>query len=117
MSRNLQTTFGVVAAALVLLVGFFIFVLSTAKATAHCSFPSGRTVNVTSSWGAGMSNTSDTVDINVAGHTVIVAPLQISVDGQRVAKIDPSVKQIEVIASRNEIKFVGDGQPLAEWYR
>ena len=118
MSRILQTTLGVILGIfLFLVVGLLTLAAFTTVSVASCSFASGRTVSVNSKWGAGMSNTADTVTINAAGHKIVVAPNYLQVDGKPLAAIDPNTKTIEVNAARGEITFVGDGQTMATWRR
>jgi hypothetical protein len=118
MSRILQTTLAVILGiAVFLVVGVLILASFTTVSIASCSFASGRAVSVHSKWGAGMSNTADTVTINAAGHEIVVAPKYLQVDGKRLTKIDPATKSIEVNAARGEITFVGDGQTMAIWRR
>lgn len=118
MSRTLQSTLGVILGLFFcLIVGAFV-AGAVSGGGCGCGLASGRFVNVhCSGWSCAMRNTLDTATIDAAGHTIVVAPKYLDVDGKRIATIDANTKSIEVNAARQEIKFIGDGRTIATWRR
>ena len=58
-----------------------------------------------------METSRDTATITTGNRTIIVAPMQLSVDGQVVGPIDAAAKDVVVSVRGGEVKFLVDGKP------
>jgi hypothetical protein len=123
MSRNLQTTLGLIMGAVIFLflglvtvAALSVTVAALSDGSVGCVFASGRSVTVIAAgWQLGMSNTVDTATIGASGDKIVVSPKSLEVDGRVVATIDAGIKNIEVKASKREVIFIGDGRSVATW--
>lgn len=81
------------------------------------NFP-GRVVTArTDAWGLGGSNTSDTATIETGGYQIVVAPTNLSVDGNLCGTIDAATKSVEVTVQDDIVSFVADGRLVARYPR
>jgi hypothetical protein len=55
----------------------------------------------------------DAATIETGGHTIVVAPNTLTVNGRKVATIDAAIKSIEVHVEGDAITFLGDGKVVA----
>jgi hypothetical protein len=118
MSRNLQTTLGIILGIFLMLFIGVCSLAAFARAGVGCTLETGRDVAVSASgWSCGLASTKDTATIDAAGHKIVVAPQFLQVDGRRVATIDSTIKSINVDATKRTISFVGDGRTIAIWRR
>ena len=98
----------------ILIVGAILFVL-LARTGGGCggTLMTGRTVGANSdAWSCSATYGRDTATITTAGHTIVVAPTQLLVDGGHYGAIDESVKSVIVTVRDGDISFVADGQPV-----
>jgi hypothetical protein len=97
---------------LVLAVGFFVGWSGGAGGTLE----SGRLVMAYSdSWYLHCGFQADHATIKTAGHTILVAPQNLQVDGESVANIDLATKAVTVTVRDGAIEFVADNKPVAVW--
>jgi len=88
--------------------------LLTAGGSTGGTLANGRSVTANSySWSLQSRFSPDSATIDTAGHTIVVAPKQLSVDGKIVARINESVKTVAVNVQRGAITFVADGKTVA----
>lgn len=65
------------------------------------------------SWYLSSTFSADTATIRTAGRSIVVAPGELRVDGQKVASVDSSAKLVEVLVRGDTISFVADGMTVA----
>jgi hypothetical protein len=75
---------------------------------------SGRTVTTSSDgWTLHSRYSQDTATIKTSGHTIIVAPKQLMVDGAIYATIAEEVQSVSVTVEDHAVSFTADGKPVA----
>lgn len=98
---------------LVTLLGSIALVLGSGS-SAGGTLVSGRSVMTRSdSWYLSSTFSADTATIQTAGRSIVVAPGELRVDGQKVASVDSSAKLVEVLVRGDTISFVADGMTVA----
>lgn len=90
--------------------GIMLLLAAVAGGSAGGTLASGRSV-MTYSDGLMLTSTfsADTATIRTAGHTIVVAPTELTVDGRTVAKIDESVAGVNVHVQDGTVEFEADG--------
>ncbi len=110
MAKRLFTFVGVACAALFFLAVALLVFGGLAGGSCGCTLPSGRSVSARSDgWSIAMTSTASTATITTSGCTIVVAPAQLLVNGQRWAAIDPAARSIEVTVEDGEIALLADG--------
>jgi hypothetical protein len=115
MVKKLAWISALVLTGLILLVG----ILGTVAAmmvpqSAGGTLASGRSVMTTStSLSLSSSFSRDTATIETGGHTIVVAPNTLTVDGRKLATIDPAIKSIDVLVEGDAVRFLSNGKVLA----
>jgi hypothetical protein len=119
MLRRVLKIVGVAfACLLVALVTLVVVGMQFATSSAGGTLDTGRIVMASArSWYIGTEFQGDTATIRTAGHTIVVAPTQLSVDGKALATIERSVAAVDVEVSNREISFVADGKEVARCRR
>ena len=119
MFRRVLKVVGVTFACLLAaLVAFVVIALQFASGSAGGTLESGRSVmTYADSWYLGTEFQGDTATIRTAGHTIVVAPTQLSVDGKMLATMDKSIAAVDVTVRDGEIWFVADGTEVARCRR
>jgi hypothetical protein len=118
-----KRSFKIVAAVFIcLLVGLVILVAVTIRASggggSGGTLATGRAVGTNSDgWSTSATYGRDTATITTAGHTIVVAPTKLVVDGNAVATIDEGVKAVTVTVRRGEVSFVADGRAVVQYTR
>jgi hypothetical protein len=104
---------------LLLCLAIMVAVVATfAKGSAGCTLASGRSVTIPATGlTIGLTSTRDQARIDAAGHTIVVAPTFLQIDGKRVGSIDKDAKSVDVTASRSEITIYADDETVATWRR
>lgn len=59
----------------------------------------------------------NTATIQTGGHTIVVEPEELIVNGANVGKINPKSAAVEVRVNRGKITFVADGKPVTTTLR
>ena len=115
MVKKLAWISALVLTGLILLVG----ILGTVAAmmvpqSAGGTLASGRSVMTTStSLSLSSSFSRDTATIETGGHTIVVAPNTLTVDGRKLATIDPAIKSIDVLVEGDAVRFLSNDKVLA----
>jgi len=115
MSRR-QIVYGILGSCcgLVLLLLLFVAWTLNSGMSSGGTLSSGRMVTASStSWRLSTRNSQDTATIETAGHTIVVAPTTLLVDGNKVGTIDAGVKSVSVKVTGGKITFVADGKIVA----
>jgi hypothetical protein len=106
------------ACLLVALVTLVVIGVQFATSTSGGTLDTGRTVMTSArSWYIGTEFQSDTATIRTAGHTIVVAPTELLVDGKSLTVIDRKISSVEVTVGKREISFVADGREVARCRR
>jgi len=54
----------------------------------------------------------DTATIKTGGHTIVVGPSVLLLDGAKIGTIEESTKSVEVTMEDGTITFIADGKPV-----
>jgi hypothetical protein len=101
---------------LVVAVGFAADFFYDGSPSAGGTLQSGLLVTAGSdSWYLSLETQAADATIRTAGHTIVVTPSSLQVDGQTVAAIDPATKAVAVTVRDGVIEFVADNKPVAVW--
>ena len=87
-----------------------VLILSATGSTAGGTLASGRSVMTESDgWTLSSVFSADSATIETAGHTIVVHPNCLVVDGRKVANIHESVAEVRVHVNDGTIGFEADG--------
>ena len=112
LRRIAQVVFVTFGCLFVLLLIYVAVAMQFSTSSAGGTLPSGRTVTTQSdSWYISSGFSNDTATIETAGHSIVVAPTQLTVDGAIYATIAQNVKAVSVTVNDGEISFTADGKP------
>ncbi len=104
---------------LALVGGFILLYLAVAilvggSASIGATLSNGRNVTVQSnSWYISAESNGDTCTTRTAGRTIVIAGDTVSVDGRKLATMDPATKDMHVSVDKEQILFVADGATIA----
>jgi hypothetical protein len=115
MLRRVLKVVGVAfACLLVALVTLVVVSMQFATSSAGGTLDTGRVVMASAkSWYISAEYQRDTATIRTAGHTIVVAPTELLVDGKSLTAIDRKISSVEVTVGEREISFVADGREVA----
>jgi hypothetical protein len=106
---------------LCLLVGIaYVITFAEVSQSASTTLRSGRAITATSHCWRGVDLTekaNGSVEIDTAGHAIVVAPKQLIVDGQTFATINGTAKSVDIDISKSEVAFKVDGERVGSLLR
>jgi hypothetical protein len=110
-SAVLKRVLIVLCVLMALLIGGVLVALSSAGSSSGGTLSTGRVVNARShSWSLTTTFANDTATITTAGHTIVVGPIFLKVDGRVATSIKPTVMPVDVNVGDEGVTFVVDNQ-------
>ena len=118
LRRIAQLVFVTLGCLFVLLLICLAVAVQFSTSSAGGTLTSGRTVTTQSdSWYISSGFSNDTATIETAGHSIVVAPTQLTINGAIYATIAKNIKAIAVKVNDGEISFTADGTPVPPYRR
>ena len=118
LRRIAQVVFVTLGCLFVLLLICLAVAMQFSTSSAGGTLASGRTVTTQSdSWYISSGFSNDTATIETAGHSIVVAPTQLTVNGAIYATVAKNVKAVGVTVDDGEISFTADGEPVPTYRR
>ena len=118
LRRMAQVVFVTLGCLFVLLLICLAVAVQFSTSSAGGTLASGRSVTTQSdSWYISSGFSNNTATIHTAGHSIVVTPTQLTIDGAIYATIAESIKAVAVTVNDGEITFTADGKPVPPYLR